>query len=79
MNMSWINVKDRLPETDISKNGYIFNSKQVLVYTKKGYVVSNYTKRYQPGKNNTLDFIGEFWNCNTEVTHWMELPDKPEI
>jgi len=77
--MTWISIKDSLPETNQSVNGYIFNSKPVLVWTKKGYFISNYTKRYQPGKNNILDFIGEFWNCTYEVTHWVELPDKPEI
>lgn len=76
--MNWIDVKDGLPETNISKNGFIFNSEPVLIYTKKGCLVSNYTKRYQPGKNNSLDFIGEFWNCSYIVTHWMKLPDKPE-
>lgn len=77
--MNWINVENSLPVVDQSVNGYIFDSKPVLVWTDKGYFISKYTKRFQPGKNNTLEFLGEFWNCKYKVSHWAHLPDKPEI
>lgn len=77
--MTWINIKDSLPETNKSVNGYIFDSEPVLVWTKKGYSISNYTKRFRSGENNNLKFVGEFWNSKHEVSHWAHLPNKPEI
>lgn len=63
--MEWISVKDGLPKT----------FKTVLVYSKTNGVRSDYL-RYVV--NNVFYFNGTPDLLDTEVTHWMPLPEPPE-
>ena len=55
----WISVKDRLPEYN----------KDVLVYTKMGYMDVDFNKS---------SFSANFYRNNRDVTHWMPLPEPPK-
>ncbi len=58
MSMNWVRVKDNLPE----------KGTQVLVYTRYGFSVCEYT-------------ISSRWRGThgSWVTHWCELPETPCI
>ena len=69
--MNWIDVKDKKPELD----------KQVLVYLKtKTYNPDHFSLGYLDKEDG--EWYGIFEGHPLEidmffVTHWLELPDKP--
>lgn len=70
----WISVKDRLPD--------VFD--EVLVYdTFSNTSISIAWRETTPRKNGIVDW---YWNSQmsypedlTHVTHWMPLPEPPEV
>lgn len=62
---TWISVKDRLPD----------NIKDVIVYDEYGLM---YLAYYHPFRKYWLYvFTGK--ECAHKITHWMPLPEPPEI
>ena len=66
--MEWISVKDRLPEKE----------KEVLVY----WTNTSQCKRHY----EIIYYTGDHWFCLDDkvrpwikVTHWMPLPEPPEV
>lgn len=73
--MEWISVKDRLPE--IPGRGWA--SKMVIAANGNGYVSPMlYERAIIRGK--TAYRWKFYWDriADTEVTHWMPLPEPPE-
>ena len=70
MKAEWISVKDKMPELD--KNVLVHNSDGCRVVCLKEYSdgIEWHHQSDSCGCCNTFD---------TEVTHWMELPDGPEV
>lgn len=66
----WISVKDRLPEI----------GEKVLVYSKFGHV-SDMTLQRHGGQNgyDVLIFDPHGMKPGTDITHWMPLPEQPEV
>ncbi len=65
MNMEWISVEDKLPQ----------RLEFVLVYDNKGNISLG---AWNSEKVHIIEWINEY-NMNLNgVTHWMELPDKPQ-
>ena len=62
----WISVKDKLPE----------NTDHVLCCTVNKAGKQNIVRGYYDAESN-----GGMWACgmNNNVTHWMPLPDPPEV
>ena len=76
----WVSVEDRLPEPVCAR--YMEDIKPVLLYSPKGgYYVGWY---YGPNWNGKKLFINrtsrDSWQyITTKVTHWMPLPEQPEV
>lgn len=71
--MTWINVKDRLPETQ--ENVLVFCGKSMRVASKSisGWMLA--------GSYHEYDKEDEDWDYDAVhlcVTHWMPLPEFPE-
>lgn len=62
----WISVKDRLPEEFVD----------VLAYLKNGKI--NRTWRDKVGFRNATSKKVR-WYSDGSVTHWMPLPEPPEV
>lgn len=75
--MQWISVEKELPLVDQTENGFIFDSKPVLVWTTNGYYIARYSKRFR-SKSGELEFIAEFWDCQYKVSCWANLPEPPK-
>ena len=63
----WISVKDRLPEDD----GFY------LVYTTDGFVSEWQVDEFYLDTN--YGWIGERFAPDWKVTHWMPLPELPQV
>ena len=61
--MEWISVKDRLPE----KQGLY------LICVGENIYIGKYS-----GRNDTSQFLWSWWLW-TGATHWMLLPEPPEV
>lgn len=79
--MEWISVKDRLPEDGVKENPKVKQVKVLAaIKAKNGYTVrSQMRMRTNPWRES----IGETdwtWKYSAgEVTHWMPLPEPPEV
>ena len=63
----WISVEERLPEKDV----------RVLVWLTEG--ASSYT-RIDTDRRTDTELYGERWaRWFNDVTHWMPLPEPPEM
>ena len=75
--MEWINVKDRLPETEEYYSDYSGKcigeySEYVLVNNEKyGRMKGLFDKEHGWMKNHSAKFVDD-------ITHWMPFPDKPK-
>ena len=58
----WINVKDRLPETE----------ERVLIRYRQGKVKRTFVGEYYPWEERWSSIL------DAVVTHWMPLPEPPE-
>jgi len=71
--MSWISVKDRLPELKESYSGSPLRSERVLIYNGHyvdlGKIEESYKRRVRSWKDSTYRIA-----C---VTHWQPLPEPP--
>jgi len=76
MNMTWININERLPETP-HRFGWMYESDPVLVWTENGYKVSVFSKRHRMNRDGELILEKEIWNEGSPVLYWMELPKPP--
>lgn len=66
----WINAKERLP----------FPGERVLVFVKDAYLACEYVEYQRNGeKSNFFDVLngGSIAANQTEVIHWMPLPEPP--
>ena len=90
----WISVKDRLPEELTPVNVVWVNHNPQLYYSKiKDVPQSNATAVYFSGSwywwdAVLIDWLGEYGQCDREeslvdkdieITHWMPLPEPPEV
>lgn len=81
--MTWISVKDRLPDTQLSYPGGkgpdgtmwgpIFASDRVLVFRADRKIEFDTLCRFDDGKTDPIWYINRH-----KVTHWMPLPQPPE-
>ena len=62
----WIPVTERLPEVGTT----------VLTLDKFGHIHDRYMYRHQDG---TALFTAEYLVTSKDVTHWMPLPEPPEV
>lgn len=62
----WISVKDRLPE---KTRAYLVN------HSSEKYSISNYSARHK--MFGAFDCYDSTECADTDVTHWMELPEPP--
>lgn len=71
--MEWISVNDRLPD---------YNT-HVLVYEPKydgGEIrIASLHKNPYDGKIEWLDSNCEYWGIEFNFTHWMPLPQPPDV
>ena len=70
---NWISVKDSLP---ISKDA------SVLVHFANGSIESVHIQYYFDDiTNGCIDGVQQYskWYITAEVTHWMPLPEPPEV
>lgn len=67
----WISIKDKIPKPN----------KKYLTYAETTKYC-NHPEIYEDGRINVLYYNGEEWydeECAAyNVTHWMQLPEKPE-
>ena len=89
----WVSVKDRLPEELTPVNVVWVNHNPQLYYSKiKDVPQSNATAVYFCGRwywwdAVLIDWLGEYGrgreeslvNKEIEITHWMPLPEPPEV
>jgi len=73
--MEWTSVDTKMPVCNEQHNR-VFSSGKVLVWTCEGCDVDEYLKYYEDGPRGFV-LVKEEWMRNTEVTHWMELPNRP--
>lgn len=69
--MNWISVKDRLPENFANVITYAIDSN---CYTKCGRGVHESSYRAE----DDAFYYGEY-DCLLTVTHWMPLPQEPNV
>lgn len=62
----WISVEERLPEVDVT----------VLTLDRWGHIHDRYMYRHKDG---TPVFTAEYLVSTRDVTHWMPLPEMPEV
>ena len=67
----WISVEDRLPE--VHPNPVIQVSDRVLVFTKNRKISLEYFFGIP------RHWSGGYYQIGNFVTHWMPLPDFPEV
>lgn len=90
--MKWISVKERLPEYGRNVLAFVKNKNPEGRYNKDGiYVAQLEDKIPQPDPQGKRNFWGlpgydnewTVWSWSyfsePEVTHWMPLPDPPEV
>ena len=75
--MNWINVNDRMPEVESASNCSSESvSEEVVVLIGDETLIASFT-------TGTEDGGWENWYCRAyedsveNVTHWLELPEKP--
>ena len=75
--MEWINVKDRLPIAEPDEQDRRV-SDVVLCYTNKDDILCGSLEGYDD--NLSWFCVGsEHWNLHKSVTHWMPLPEAPNV
>ena len=76
--MKWIPVTERLPDEMSKTLSGLEGGERVLIYLKEKNMAynSNVSARYYDG-DWFLDHGG--WAMGNQVTHWMPLPDPPEV
>lgn len=72
--MTWISVKDRLPNKDHKKIVCLINGKCVLcdVHEETFILTTNQVSFYWPTQKWVKD------DLYADVTHWMPLPSPPQ-
>jgi Protein of unknown function (DUF551) len=70
--MKWINIKDRLPPSDIPFLAYDGHSIE-LVESSDNY--NEYCKGWYRVRTQTCNCCSGF--CSVAPTHWMHLPEVP--
>jgi hypothetical protein len=66
----WISVKDKLPPMPkIYKKAYI-------VY---GSILDHFEVMEAFFTNQGEWMVGDEWDLGVEVTHWMPMPEKPDV
>lgn len=83
--MQWISVKERLPDKTCDCLIYIPDSYNTIC--DEGVQLGSYVYRtgVRTRKQNGF-YVVSLWGCDYDteeatelVTHWMPLPDKPEL
>lgn len=73
--MNWISCDDKLPEThEIYKDSRL-TSGFVIVFNGDYVTIAKYEQSFVKSKFRWKDAR----DYSIEVTHWMPLPDKPEV
>jgi hypothetical protein len=70
--MDWISIEEKLPETQESVLVFCGKSMRVASYCMEGWILS---ASYHECDENDEDWDYDCIYLN--VTHWMELPDRP--
>ncbi len=70
--MKWINVKDRLPITEKDMGTDNYKAVEVIVFTNDEVCCCEFVA------GNSFEFWSEFELENSDITHWMQLPDPPK-
>jgi hypothetical protein len=66
----WINTKDRLPELNVKVLVYLGPFKEISFAWRDNCQTTEYYDRWIT--------IGDYMYPDELVTHWMNLPEKPE-
>ena len=73
--MAWISVKHRLPTHHHSVLGFVVRGGMVAGRDDPMIDIVSYGG---PSDPRWLQFIGDAGEGGVKVTHWMELPDRPD-
>ena len=73
--MAWISVKHRLPTHHHSVLGFVVRGGMVAGRDDPMFDIVSYGG---PSDPRWLQFIGDAGDAVVKVTHWMELPDRPD-
>ena len=75
----WISVKDRLPE--LREEVLVYAIGKEAAFSPIIAISELYIFKLLPFSNGTLEWRDpwDYFSKNYEVTHWMPLPDAPEV
>ena len=77
-NNNWINVKDRLPETDddVVILGSKWGTRKIAEHTMLAwYDNTRDHARWTDERGNDVEQNADYWY----VTHWLPIPEYPEL
>lgn len=75
--MKWISVKDRVPEIKIKDHSSIL----IMLYSSDCIFIGLYCDGKSGNQKGFYNFDYDFedWVPVDHITHWMPLPDPPEV